>query len=74
MYRNWDKPKLYEPLNGLKRCSLYPEFGDTIHSTKISGPWLKSSWGQMDCDRPGRSCSIPLSKRVKRSFKMEDVE
>ena len=40
---------------------------------KFPGWGSKFSWGQMDRDRSGRSRSIPLSKRVSRSFKMEDV-
>ena len=40
---------------------------------KFPGWGSKISWGQMDRDRSERSRSIPLPKRVSRSFKMKDV-
>ena len=40
---------------------------------KFPGWGLKISWCQMDRYGSGQSCSIPLTKQVSRSFKMEDV-
>ena len=44
-----------------------------IHSTKISGLRFENFLGQMDRNGSEWSRSIPLAKRVPRSFKMADV-
>ena len=40
---------------------------------KFPGRGSKVSWCRIDRDQSERSRSIPLRKRVSRSFKMEDV-